>query len=168
VRRPARGSDGVAVRAGLGQEQWLRADLAAHPNRCTLAMWHHPYFTSGTNAGRPLLHPIWQALYDYGVELVLNGHTHGYERFEPMDPLGGPRSGPWRPRDRGRDRRREPGPLPVATARERGARTTRRSACSSCACTRRATRGSSCPWPRQLHRRRLGGLPLTGAAAAVR
>jgi len=75
---------------GSAQEQWLRADLAAHPNRCTLAMWHHPYFTSGTNAGRPLLHPIWQALYDYGVELVLNGHTHGYERFEPMDPLGGP------------------------------------------------------------------------------
>ena len=28
--------------AGSPQEQWLRADLAAHPTRCTLAYWHHP------------------------------------------------------------------------------------------------------------------------------
>jgi hypothetical protein len=81
---------GATCAAGSPQEQWLRADLAAHPTRCTLAMWHHPFFTSGTNAGRPLLEPLWRALYDHGVELVLNGHTHGYERFTPMDPLGGP------------------------------------------------------------------------------
>ncbi len=81
---------GAGCAPGSPQEQWLRADLAAHPARCTLAMWHHPMFTSGTNAGRPQLEPLWRALYDFGVELVLNGHTHGYERYEPMDPLGGP------------------------------------------------------------------------------
>ena len=32
---------------GSPQEQWLRADLAAHPNRCTLAYWHHPLYSSG-------------------------------------------------------------------------------------------------------------------------
>ena len=29
------------------QWRWLRADLAAHPARCTLAYWHHPRFSSG-------------------------------------------------------------------------------------------------------------------------
>ena len=33
--------------AGSPQEQWLRADLAAHPTDCTLAYWHHPRFSSG-------------------------------------------------------------------------------------------------------------------------
>ena len=33
--------------AGSPQEQWLSADLAAHPANCTLAYWHHPRFSSG-------------------------------------------------------------------------------------------------------------------------
>lgn len=36
---------------GSPQEQWLRADLAAHPARCTLAYWHHAYFSSGYHGG---------------------------------------------------------------------------------------------------------------------
>ena len=34
---------------GLGspEETWLKNDLAAHPNTCTLAYWHYPRFTSG-------------------------------------------------------------------------------------------------------------------------
>jgi len=31
---------------------------------------------------------IWKALNDYGVELVVSGHDHGYERFYPMDANG--------------------------------------------------------------------------------
>jgi hypothetical protein len=31
---------------------------------------------------------FWQALYDYRAELVLNGHTHHYERFKPLTPAG--------------------------------------------------------------------------------
>src|SRR3989442_5213901 len=37
----------VAMNAGSTQEQWLRADLAAHPATCTLAYWHQPRVTSG-------------------------------------------------------------------------------------------------------------------------
>ncbi len=33
---------------GSPQEQWLRADLQAHPTACTLAYWHHPLFSFGT------------------------------------------------------------------------------------------------------------------------
>src|SRR5688572_4280261 len=35
------------VSAGSVQEQWVRADLAANTNRCTLAYFHHPLFSSG-------------------------------------------------------------------------------------------------------------------------
>lgn len=76
----------VSCAAGSEQEQWLRADLAAHPASCTLAFFHHPLFTSKarTYASRPL----WDALYAAGVDVVLNGHVHNYERFAPQRPDG--------------------------------------------------------------------------------
>ena len=75
--------------AGSPQEQWLRADLAAHPTTCTLAYWHHPRFSSGSHGNVSAMQPIWQALYDYRADLVLAGHDHDYERFGPQNPTGG-------------------------------------------------------------------------------
>jgi hypothetical protein len=75
------------------QLQWLRDDLAAHPVDCTLAYWHHPLFTSGTHAGDsdlPLVRTFWDELYARGVDLILNGHDHDYERFAPQTPAGVP------------------------------------------------------------------------------
>ena len=74
--------------AGSPQEQWLRADLAANPAACTLAYWHHPRFSSGSHGSSTLTQPLWQALYDYDAEVVINGHDHEYERFAPQDPDG--------------------------------------------------------------------------------
>ena len=74
--------------AGSPQEQWLRADLAAHPARCTLAVWHHPLFSSGLEGRNDNVRPLFQALYDNDVDVLLTGHDHGYERFAPMDPTG--------------------------------------------------------------------------------
>ena len=31
---------------------------------------------------------IWNALYEYGADLVLNGHDHAYQRFAPQRPDG--------------------------------------------------------------------------------
>ena len=73
---------------GSPQEAWLRADLAAHPNACTLAYWHHPRFSSGEHGNNTGLQALWQALYDYQAELVLNGHDHDYERFAPQTSVG--------------------------------------------------------------------------------
>jgi acid phosphatase type 7 len=73
---------------GSAQEQWLRADLAAHPTACTLAYWHQPRFSSGQHGSFTPMQPIWQALYDGGADIVLNGHDHDYERFAPQDPAG--------------------------------------------------------------------------------
>jgi hypothetical protein len=79
--------------AGSPQEQWLRADLAAHPATCTLAYFHHPRFSSGPDH-RPNIRnntdvqPFWQALYEAGADVVLAGHAHLYERFAPQEPDG--------------------------------------------------------------------------------
>jgi acid phosphatase type 7 len=79
----------IDMRPGSPQLRWLRADLAAHPTRCALAYWHHPRFSSGTTHGsaKETL-PLWQALYEAGVDVVIAGHEHNYERFAPQDPLG--------------------------------------------------------------------------------
>jgi hypothetical protein len=74
--------------AGSPQETWLRADLAAHPAKCTLAYWHHPLFSTGYTPGEPPVQPLFQALYDGHVELVVNGHAHNYQRWAPLSPTG--------------------------------------------------------------------------------
>ena len=70
------------------QEQWLRANLAAEPFRCTLAYWHHPRYSSGFHGSDPRTASIWRTLDQAGAELVLTGHDHHYERFEPQDENG--------------------------------------------------------------------------------
>jgi acid phosphatase type 7 len=75
--------------AGSPEEQWLRLDLAAHRETCTLGYWHHPRFSSGTTYGSLAEYAaFWQALYEGGADVVLVGHEHSYERFAPQDPNG--------------------------------------------------------------------------------
>jgi acid phosphatase type 7 len=72
------------------QAQWLKADLAAHPSRCTLAYWHQPLFTSGlVHPPAKKMRPLFTVLYQAGAEVVLSGHNHQYERFAPQAPAGG-------------------------------------------------------------------------------
>jgi calcineurin-like phosphoesterase family protein len=78
----------VACTAGSEQEQWLRADLAAHPTSCTLAFWHHPRYSSGHDDNGTFMQPLWEALDDAGAEIVLSGHSHDYERVAPVDRNG--------------------------------------------------------------------------------
>ena len=74
------------------QTQWLLADLDAHKSqKCTIAMWHVPLFVSSNLPGwtfNPGHQPLWRILYDAGVDVVLNGQQHNYERFAPMTPDG--------------------------------------------------------------------------------
>jgi alkaline phosphatase len=81
--------DEVACDAGSAQLRWLDGDLSASHARCTIAMWHHPLYTSGREHGpADWMRPVFQTLYDHGVELNLTGHNHNYERFVPMDGYG--------------------------------------------------------------------------------
>lgn len=69
------------------QGRWLKADLEAHPAPCTLAMWHHPRFST-RYAYQDVTETFWQMLYEHGAEVVLNGHDHHYMRFAPQMPDG--------------------------------------------------------------------------------
>lgn len=64
---------------------WLKGDLAASKARCTLAYWHAPMYSSGGHTPTKKMQDVWRALHGAGVELVLSGHDHDYERLAPMD-----------------------------------------------------------------------------------
>ncbi len=73
--------------SGSPQYTWLQSDLAAHKNKCTLAFYHIPVFSSGGRANNNMAQ-IYSLLYNNNTEIVLNGHDHIYERFAPQGPGG--------------------------------------------------------------------------------
>ena len=79
----------VLCNGGSPQERWLRADLAASHKPCTLAYWHHPRYSIGPQGTASGTQALWQALYADGVELVLAGNDHNYQRWKPMNAAGG-------------------------------------------------------------------------------
>jgi hypothetical protein len=72
--------------------RWLKHDLASHPDAeypCTLAYWHHPRFSFSTGSGASTeVQPLWDLLFAASADVVLNGHSHNYQRWEPQDPAG--------------------------------------------------------------------------------
>ena len=77
---------------------WLKKDLAANHSACTLAYWHQPSYSAADSLAvpeGPTALAFWQLLYQYGADLVLNGHDHLYARYRPLDASGNydPRKG---------------------------------------------------------------------------
>jgi 3',5'-cyclic AMP phosphodiesterase CpdA len=78
---------GRACAGDVAQQAWLAADLAAHRGaQCTIAYFHHPRFSSGMHGNHFQMQKIWDLLYAHGVDLVVSGHDHMYERFGPQNP----------------------------------------------------------------------------------
>jgi hypothetical protein len=70
---------------------WLKNDLANNTKEWVIAYWHHPPYTKGSHDSdvetrsiemRKNALPI---LENYGVDLVLAGHSHSYERSKLID-----------------------------------------------------------------------------------
>ena len=70
------------------QGRWLANDLAESDAMCTLAVMHHPRFSSGAHGDGQMVEELWQVLASGGVDVVLAGHDHDYERFAAMTPAG--------------------------------------------------------------------------------
>jgi 3',5'-cyclic AMP phosphodiesterase CpdA len=86
--------DGDALQA---QYEWLGRLFAADANAsartpgCLLVMWHAPLYSSGMHRGSgDKMRPFWQLIDRQGADLVLSGHEHFYERFDPLDAAGRP------------------------------------------------------------------------------
>ncbi len=80
----------IPMGPGSPQQQWLRQELSTTRFNCTLAYWHRPLFTSGPNFPNPDVRDLWLPLQEFGVDVVLNGHDHLYERFDKQDADGRP------------------------------------------------------------------------------
>ena len=78
----------IPVFAGSEQLMWLRSELASTRTLCTAVIWHRPLFSSGRHGDNPDMRDVWRTLYEYDVDVVINGHDHSYERFAPQDPDG--------------------------------------------------------------------------------
>jgi len=78
---------GAGCAAGSEQDNWLKADLANHTNRCTLVFGHRPRWSSNSFAS-PDIAPLIEDMYAAGVDLYLAGHSHAYERFASQTPSG--------------------------------------------------------------------------------
>ena len=71
------------VPATRGSPQWefARAALERQRTPCTMAVWHHPLFTSGPNGNNGFMRDMWALLEAGRAEVIVTGHDHLYERF---------------------------------------------------------------------------------------
>ena len=75
---------------GSPQNNWLEQDLAAHATGCTIAMLHKPRFRSKASGSQVTgaMKAFWDDLVPAGVEAILGGDSHFYERFKPQNAAG--------------------------------------------------------------------------------
>jgi len=76
------------VPPGSAQYQWLVQDLSANTAACTIAYFHHPVYNVGPEGDTTRMNAIWSLLAQHGVDLVLTGHDHDYQRWKPLDDMG--------------------------------------------------------------------------------
>jgi acid phosphatase type 7 len=76
----------IPMQRNTRQFEWVRQELLAAPARCTLAVWHHPFDSSGPNGPNPMQRDMWELLYNANADLVVSAHDHLYERHAPQDP----------------------------------------------------------------------------------
>ena len=79
----------VGCDADSPQGRWLAEDLAASDAACTLALFHHPRWSSGPEGDQGKVAELWRLLHAGGADVALSAHAHQYERLAPMDGAGG-------------------------------------------------------------------------------
>jgi hypothetical protein len=75
----------ISARVGSEQYQFVRTNLLSTRPLCTIAVWHHPLFSSGPNGPNNFMREMWQLLYEQDADVVVAGHDHMYERFGKQD-----------------------------------------------------------------------------------
>ncbi len=88
-------SEGSDRSPGGAMLQWLQQDLAATTREWIVAFWHHPPYTKGSHDSdnpldsegrmRDMREHVLPLLEAAGVDLVLTGHSHSYERSYLLD-----------------------------------------------------------------------------------
>lgn len=83
---------GWGCKANSPQYQWLQQDLEANGDAaCTMALMHHPMYKWSywpIRKDHRIQKPFLKLLQQNGADVVLAGHWHDYQRFEPMNARG--------------------------------------------------------------------------------
>ncbi|MBK8029507.1 MAG: DNRLRE domain-containing protein [Chloroflexi bacterium] len=73
---------------GKAEYQWLVQDLQNNTAECTIVYMHHPIFNNGDQGVFTFMANLWPLLASNGVDLVLAGHDHTYQRWAALDANG--------------------------------------------------------------------------------
>jgi peptidoglycan/xylan/chitin deacetylase (PgdA/CDA1 family) len=76
--------------AGSPMETWLKNDLANNTAPCTLVFAQDPRWasTASGSGGDSAYQQLWQDMYNGGVDVMMGGNYHWYERFAPLNANG--------------------------------------------------------------------------------
>jgi hypothetical protein len=76
---------------GSIQFEWLQRQLEANElNACSIVYMHSPRWGRSPNGNNDYLDELWRLLAAEGVDIVITGHEHNYQRWTPMDANGNP------------------------------------------------------------------------------
>jgi acid phosphatase type 7 len=84
------GADRAMFSKDSDQMKWLEQDLKANKQKWTIVYWHHPPYTMGSHNSdteldlKTIREGVVPILEKYKVDMVLNGHSHNYERSQMM------------------------------------------------------------------------------------
>jgi hypothetical protein len=66
------------------QTTWLKSALSSSTARWKIVVFHHPAWSCGAYRSNTAVVQNWVPIMErYGVDLVLSGHDHNYQRFAP-------------------------------------------------------------------------------------
>jgi Calcineurin-like phosphoesterase len=78
-----------SLSSGSTQYTWLHNDLNANTGKPTIVVWHWGRFSaSSAHGGNSSTSAAWQLLIDHGVEMLISGHQHNYERYDRLNASG--------------------------------------------------------------------------------
>jgi hypothetical protein len=78
----------IPTRIGSPQFDFVRSVLLAQRAPCTMAVWHHPLFSSGPNGPNSFMRDMWALLHAFDADVIVAAHDHLYERFGKQDADG--------------------------------------------------------------------------------
>lgn len=77
--------DDATASIGVEQLAWLRRELGRSRARWQVLFMHVPAYSSGMHGSHPAVADVLRPIVEeFGVELVLAGHDHDYERTRPI------------------------------------------------------------------------------------
>jgi len=69
----------------ITQYNWLKSTLESYKNMTwKVVYFHKPFYTNNIEL-KQCFSTWWKTFDDYGVDLILNGHTHNYQRTKPIN-----------------------------------------------------------------------------------